>query len=569
MRRLRWIAGITLIACGAAVYWSCGTLQPLTGGTSETTNGITAVVLDTMGVPVANATVHIRVDTYLTDTSKTVPNNAPITLIDTVTDHHGRFSTGPFETGDYAVEIQDENGCGAFLTVPAQKNRTVNCGSITVRPNGRIYGVVDLTTIPEKSMVYVQVYGLERLVRIDTVTGSFIVNNLPQGSYTLRIKPSLASFDPAEIADNIVSSDSATGIGIIEFEPYEKWPYSREILLNTDPSGADVDETVVGFPVLIRCAHDNFPFSQAAGEGRDIRFSKRDGTPLPYEIEGWDPVAGHAEVWVRCDTIYGNNSTQSIVMYWGNADARDASNSAAVFDTADGFVGVWHLREEAAGRGNSDVYRDATAHHYDGRDDIGATGREGHIGYGKTFDNAAYDSASGICDDIVLPSSSQFVPSTTSPLTISMWMNIGELKNDLNRLFTIHKGDTLGSGFILGIYKKDSISLTLYTRGAAPGYPFYSVIPTGGWQYGTLTYGAGYWRLYVNGTLMARDTASSHEAGGAMNAVIGGFGACWVTEPGFDGALDEVRFEKTARSPSWIRLSYMNQHAENKLVVIK
>ena len=47
------------------------------------------------------------------------------------------------------------------------------------------------------------------------------------------------------------------------------------------------------------------------------------------------------------------------MMYWGNEDAQDRSNAAAVFDTASGFQGVWHLA------GDQNEY-DATANSYDG-----------------------------------------------------------------------------------------------------------------------------------------------------------------------------------------------------------
>src|SRR5690606_32079229 len=68
-----------------------------------------------------------------------------------------------------------------------------------------------------------------------------------------------------------------------------------------------------------------------------------DATPLPYQIESWS--SGAAAIWVKVDTIKGNNSTQKIRMHWGNGSAAAESNGAAVFDTANGFRGVWHLHD--------------------------------------------------------------------------------------------------------------------------------------------------------------------------------------------------------------------------------
>ena len=37
----------------------------------------------------------------------------------------------------------------------------------------------------------------------------------------------------------------------------------------------------------------------------------------------------------------------------------------------------------------------------------------------------------------------------------------------------------------------------------------------------------------------------------------------------FKGSIDEVRILNAAQSPDWVRLCYMNQRAEDRLVVFK
>jgi hypothetical protein len=49
-------------------------------------------------------------------------------------------------------------------------------------------------------------------------------------------------------------------------------------------------------------------FSQAQFGGSDIRFTKADNTFLPYEIERWDSAHSQAEIWVKVDTVFGNDS---------------------------------------------------------------------------------------------------------------------------------------------------------------------------------------------------------------------------------------------------------------------
>jgi hypothetical protein len=70
---------------------------------------------------------------------------------------------------------------------------------------------------------------------------------------------------------------------------------------------------------------------------------------LSYQIVRWVNGASYhdtAEIWVKVDTVFGNSNDHYIKMYWGNSLASDSSNGNAVFDTASGFAGVWHLNND-------------------------------------------------------------------------------------------------------------------------------------------------------------------------------------------------------------------------------
>jgi hypothetical protein len=137
------------------------------------------------------------------------------------------------------------------------------------------------------------------------------------------------------------------GAGLSHAADYTAWTGSQNIVLNTSASGANVAGTVTKFPVLIRLTSNEAAIVAAAKPGgADIRFSKSDGTtPLPYEIDTWEPWG--ASIWVLVDSVKGDNSSQFIKMYWGNPAAVSESNPGAVFDTANGFVGVWNLGNAA------------------------------------------------------------------------------------------------------------------------------------------------------------------------------------------------------------------------------
>src|SRR5271157_2685701 len=140
-------------------------------------------------------------------------------------------------------------------------------------------------------------------------------------------------------------------------EDYTQWAHACNITLNSSATGANVATQQLGFPVLVRLtsATPAFSFAQAMTAGQDIRFSKSDGTHLPYQIERFDQANQLAEVWVKAD-VNGNDAAQYITMYWGNGTAADSSNGASVFNN--GFAGVWHLGE--TGNINANGYADAT-----------------------------------------------------------------------------------------------------------------------------------------------------------------------------------------------------------------
>ena len=115
---------------------------------------------------------------------------------------------------------------------------------------------------------------------------------------------------------------------VLAVDDYSQWTYSKNIYLNTTSSGANVATNQMGFPALVRLTSATFNFLQAQDSGQDIRFSKSNGTHLAYQVERWDRSNQLAEIWVRADTVYGNNGSQYFTMYWGNSGAADSSNSS-------------------------------------------------------------------------------------------------------------------------------------------------------------------------------------------------------------------------------------------------
>jgi hypothetical protein len=335
------------------------------------------------------------------------------------------------------------------------------------------------------------------------------------------------------------------------------WRYSRQVYFNTTPSGADVAGTITNFPVLVRLTGANFAFAGARADGGDIRFAKQDGTLLNYEIERWEAAQGAAEIWVKVDTIFGNDSAHYICMYWGTSAMDSAgsvtgvTNGAAVFDTSNGFQGVWHFAEA----GNAPA-EDATNNRFQGAPYgmTAASAVPGVIGVARWFDGkSTYLTVPGSASSALnFPENGSF--------TLSAWVFADSLDNNFHEI--ISKGD-LDYGMQLHNINKWEITDFLDATGWQT-VRFSATAQT--WKYvvgvrdGTREY------LYVDGAL-ASDSIALRDSTGRNET----FDLCIGRQADassryWSGAIDEVNITNVARSPDWIKLSYMNQKAINKLV---
>jgi len=71
----------------------------------------------------------------------------------------------------------------------------------------------------------------------------------------------------------------------------EQWTSRKSMMLDVGVTGADIQESLNDFPLLIRLHAGNFGyFLDLAENGRDLRFFKDDKTPLRYQVEQVDAI---------------------------------------------------------------------------------------------------------------------------------------------------------------------------------------------------------------------------------------------------------------------------------------
>jgi hypothetical protein len=529
------------ILVSVALLCTCASLAG--GDVTETGNArITGRVLDTLGRPVPEARVVLLPALYNPLTGPAIPD----TMVG-ITDDAGHYTMKAPGPGAYCVEAADGNSkYKALVTgVNVDKKDTVTVPESILRRPGALRVVLPDTVNDASGYVYLPgttCYASVQsgIATVDAVPAGFIpsVNYantaVPDKNHVIQTNLTAPSNDTLVIADII------------------SWEYSKKLYLNTTAGGASVGQNVYDFPVLVRLTSANIDFSLAKSDGSDIRFTKSNGAPLPYEIERWDPVTGLAEVWVKLDTIYGNDSMQSITMYWGNPNASGESSGTAVFDTGSGFAGVWHL-DRAAGA----TVPDATANNLVGTV-TATTAVPGAVGMAQEFNgiSSLIRSSGSAVDKLNFPENGEY--------SVSAWVKT-------NAVDSLYYGIVYKSNFQYGLQLKPEKK-----------WEFFSLIDKTRWEASQAPAEANSWHavtgvrqgtkqyLYLDGkfadsasmisqTTMARVYDQPLEIGHCPD---GG------EDPGryFNGIIDEVRISRIAYGADWIKLCYMNQKEQDALV---
>jgi hypothetical protein len=318
--------------------------------------------------------------------------------------------------------------------------------------------------------------------------------------------------------------------------------------LSLNTAGAGISGNVYGFPLLVRLTESitGFDFSQAKNGGEDIRFVSSNNTLLKYEIEGWDAARGLAQIWVSVDTVFCNNNVQYITMCWGNPGAQAASNGAAVFDTAKGFVGVWHLDKD---------FGDATANNNIATN-YGTVDTVGIIGNSKKFNGSDSIQIAGLLR-------------SPANLSLSAWARMDSNGGSGGEVLSVGDAasfriDDTRPGFgVEGCFH-------LYNNDTG-----FSNIPSGvtlaktGWHYIVLTFNStGLMQtLYIDGTRYGptAGVGGINYSGVGANTLIGKHGN-GKNGYNFIGCVEEARVNKTALSADWIKLCYLNQKQPDALM---
>jgi len=548
-----------------AFFSGCALLAALTcsrlavnggGGGTEWEARITGRVVDSMGVSCAKAIVRLIPSNY-----DPVAGSAISSLPTVTTDTAGYYTMNTMQTGIFSLNIAaHDKGYRSLVTgISIAKVDTIIVQNAIARKSGTIKITLPAGVNLANGYYFIPGTGIYALLEENSTMVA--LDSVPAGvnlSIYYAVKGSSAQ--PQLIRDSVVVAPG----GITNIE-YIGWKFLKKLILNTTASGAGVAGTVTNFPVLVRLTGTNFAFENAGPGGADLRFTKSDGTPINYEIEQWDSSSRQAAIWVKIDTVFGNDNSHYINMYWGASNATSASNSAAVFDTSDGFQGVWHLNQPTGS-----LEKDATYNHFDGTPSaIAPILTDGSVGTAKQFDGTSsfFDMKNTAAGKLNFPENGTY--------TISAWAY----------------ADTLDDSFHVVAGKSDEqyyLKLKQYYPPNPMRWEFVEFHNQTGWQITDSIASARTWTyivgirsgvaqyFFVNGvpvdsTIELKSDADARRTGDDFT--IGKYLSTSVNviegKCPFKGKIDEVRISSRARSADWIKLCFMNQKETDALVQFK
>jgi hypothetical protein len=341
----------------------------------------------------------------------------------------------------------------------------------------------------------------------------------------------------SEYADPSIADECTDELG-------EAWwddGFARRRRIDVEPLASA--EPLEDVPILVVLDATRIDYASAGPDGSSVRFVGEAGAPLAFEIERWDAM-GASFVWVGVPRLDGDGDV--LWMYWDHDDPPPAPDGSPWA----GYAGVWHLGDGARDSGPSG--NDGTA--------SGAIAVEGRIGDGHRLASPT--------DYVDVGADESLADVFAQGGTVSAWVLAEDWgPSGYGRIADKSADESSTDGWSLLLANDgESIETFRFAKGFSTGHAGWSApqesLRLGAWQHIVVSYDASAPtnnpQLYVDG--QPQSLVITNPAGGEAQSDAGRplrLGNTSEMDPvedsrAFTGILDEVRLERTVRSPTWV-----------------
>lgn len=292
-----------------------------------------------------------------------------------------------------------------------------------------------------------------------------------------------------------------------------------------------VDDELTDFPVKVIIPSDNPLFYTAKSDGSDVRFTAADGeTLLKFEREVHNTEECIAVYHVKIPSVSDTDDTD-FYLYYGNADASDASTPNDVWDS--NYELVLHMGPSL---------EDSTSNGNDGTN-YGTTLGLASDGYYRSFDGS---NDYIVVDDIII----------NSEMTYEVYVNPGA--SPQNAFLIDHRESDIG---VQPLYIKNTGVIQFYDSDSGDKLETSSnVLDFDDNPHHIVAVGkdsTNAKELFYDGSSVGNDTEGF--ANYTAKDVTIGYRHSHTSGP-FDGNIYEVRISSIARSDAWIKATSASLH---------
>ncbi|MBT9595140.1 MAG: DUF2341 domain-containing protein [Vitreoscilla sp.] len=290
----------------------------------------------------------------------------------------------------------------------------------------------------------------------------------------------------------------------------DDWTTRTRVVIDTTDKGLALPSAQTDVVVPLRLHSGNFDFGVAQADGNDLRVvAGDDKTPLPFEVERFDPINELAVLWVRLPAVAQGSDANVVHVYAGN-DKAVAEGRAPVFAAPHALV--LHFGEaegpavDAAGglASAAPVVREAN----------------GLLGGAAKLSGTALE----------WPVSPKLALAPSGALTIAMWLR-PEAPAESSTLLS------LGPLKLMRVL--DQVEARIDSEKIAA-----AALPGSTWSHVALTVVGGKAVLYING-----------KPAGQADVLLPNASAPLLLGAGYKGLIDELQVLASARDEGWVKLA--------------